>query len=210
MSYDEIIFSDLMDLESSVEASFLSGLTPLIIDTSLDDKVCTFYSYQMDAVILEAKMLILESSRQPAQPLYNSMEKARKCLVNAMKFGKLLVIRLGTSSPDFRDKFNDENLGRVNDDFTSSNLSFFPKEVFYSGGKELHSEAWVNRLFREEDMKPHKNFAICRESFRVCVTSQLPIEKIDECLFGASEENFGGLPDKSLFKIISILQQEDS
>mmetsp|Transcript_24466 Transcript_24466/g.33525 ORF Transcript_24466/g.33525 Transcript_24466/m.33525 type:complete len:206 (+) Transcript_24466:1-618(+) len=203
---DEIIYSELVDLESSVEASFQSGRTPLIIDTSFDDKVCTFYSYQMDAIILEAKMLIIESSRQP---LYNSMEKARRCLVNAMKFGKLLVIRLGTSSPDFRDKYNDENLEKVSNDLVGSNLSFFPKEVFYSGGKELHSELWVKRLFREEDMTPHKNFAICRDTFRVCVTSQLPIDKIDECLFGASEENFGGLPDKSLFKIISI-KQDDS
>lgn len=205
MMEEGVIFSDLMDLESSVEASFLSGRTPLIIDSSIDDKVCTFYSYQMDAIILEAKMLILESSRQP---LYNSMEKARKCLVNAMKFGKLLVIRLGTSSPDFRDKYNDENLIKINNDLAGSNLSFFPKEVFYSGGRELHSEEWVNRLFREEDMKPHRNFAICRDSFRVCVTSQLPIEQIDECLFGASDENFGGLPEKSLFKIISISNEE--
>mmetsp|Transcript_19136 Transcript_19136/g.41411 ORF Transcript_19136/g.41411 Transcript_19136/m.41411 type:complete len:161 (+) Transcript_19136:3-485(+) len=43
---------------------------------------------------------------------------------------------------------------------------------------------WAERLFREEDMKPHRNFALCRREFRVCVTSQLPIENIDEFLFG--------------------------
>jgi hypothetical protein len=155
---DDILFSELIELEKNLELAFQSGRTPLILDISPDDKICTFYSYQIDAIILEAKALILEGSRQT---LVQVMEKARKCLVNAMKYGKLLVIRLGTSSPDFREKFNDDNL-RLCDPTVDSNLAYFPKETFYSGGSQLHSEEWAKKLFREEDMKPHKNFAICR------------------------------------------------
>lgn len=157
-STTNILFSELIDLEKNLELAFQSGRTPLILDASSDDKICTFYSYQIDAIILEAKALILEGSRQT---LVQVMEKARRCLVNAMKFGKLLVIRLGTSSPDFREKFNDDNL-RLCDPTVDSHISYFPKETFYSGGSALHSENWVKKLFREEDMKPHKNFAICR------------------------------------------------
>eukprot|EP01036_Dinobryon_divergens_P022864 gene22864-31165_t len=205
-STSDILFSELIDLEKNLELAFQTGRTPLILDTSSDDKICTFYSYQIDAIILEAKALILEGSRQT---LVQVLEKARRCIVNAMKFGKLLVIRLGTSSPDFREKFNDDYL-RLCDPTIDSHISYFPKETFYSGGSALHSEDWVKKLFREEDMKPHKNFAICRETFRVCVASQTPLGSIDEYLFGKTEENFGGLPSKSLFKIISIVDDESA
>lgn len=154
---NEVIYSRLIDLESSLEKAFRTGRTPLILDTSNDDQVCTFYSYQVNAIILETKGMILSR-----QPLLKCMEAARNCLVNAMKFGKLLVIRLGTSSPDFRGKFNDENLKEVDITLRDSLLSYFPIEVFLSGGLQLHDEFWVRKLFREEDMKPHKNFAICR------------------------------------------------
>ena len=155
----DVIFSELTELERNLEIAFRSGHTPLILDTSPDDRVCTFYSYQVDAIILEAKSMIIESSRQP---LITVLEKARRCLVNAMKFGKLLVIRLGSSSPDFRNYFNDDKLREVDQLAADSDISFFPRELFQSGGSQLISEQWVRRLFREEDMKPHKNFAICR------------------------------------------------
>jgi hypothetical protein len=26
----------------------------------------------------------------------------------------------------------------------------------------MHEEGWAERIFREDDMKPHRNFALCR------------------------------------------------
>lgn len=152
---DSVILSELTSLESNLESAFQTGLTPLIVDSSDDDKVCTFFSYQPDAIILEAKSMVLEGTKLP---LVNILEKARRTLVNAMKHGKLLVIRLGTAAPDFMHTFNDESISK---DSADKNR-YFPLEVFQQGGKLLHDDCWIEKLFREEDMKPHRNFAICR------------------------------------------------
>ena len=40
--------------------------------------------------------------------------------------------------------------------------AYFPLEALERGGEGLKTEGWAERLFREEDMKPHKNFAYCR------------------------------------------------
>jgi hypothetical protein len=42
--------------------------------------------------------------------LLTALEYGRRLLVNAMKFGKTLVIRLGSSAPDFKDSFHDDKL----------------------------------------------------------------------------------------------------
>ena len=40
--------------------------------------------------------------------------------------------------------------------------AYFPLEALEGGGRGLKTGGWAERLFREEDMKPHKNFAYCR------------------------------------------------
>jgi len=120
-----------------------------------------------------------------------------------MKYGKLLVIRLGTSAPDFVHTFSDDAM-RIDTSRVSS--AYFPLLVFQQAGSLLHDTkiefgdsrkvsskqhstsgasaaqldkinstegidtcsketavvSWAERLFREEDMRPHKNFALCR------------------------------------------------
>eukprot|EP01038_Epipyxis_sp_PR26KG_P011780 gene11780-15761_t len=148
---------ELVDLEINLSSAFQSGLTPLIIDNSEGSRVCTFYGYQLDAIILDAKTLITDFYVKK-RSLQDCLENARKILVNAMKWGKLLVIRLDSSVPDFLGTFNDQKLDRNN----TNDTSYFPIELFENGGKLLREdEIWAKRLFREEDMKPHKNIAFC-------------------------------------------------
>lgn len=45
-----------------------------------------------------------------SQSLLSALEYARKLLVNAMKFGKTLVVRMGTSAPDFKNTYHDDKL----------------------------------------------------------------------------------------------------
>jgi hypothetical protein len=181
------IFSELIGLERSLDIAFATNKTPLILDASPDDRVCTFFSYQPGVIILEAKQLVVEGNRRGQKHCW---EISRKALVNAMKHGKLLVIRLGTTAPDFIGKFCDD--------------THFPLSVFLTAGSELRSEDWVSRLFRPEDSFPHKNFAICRDEFRVCVASQMPLGVIDEYLFDS-----GCLPDATEFKVIEIAQDKE-
>lgn len=105
---DEVLYCAIKDLESALSEAFDSTLTPLILDSSEDDKVCTYFSYQ-HCEILEAKSLILEARNN----LPAAMEKARKSLVNAMKYGKPLLIRLTNSAPDFLHNLNDDKLNIV-------------------------------------------------------------------------------------------------
>ena len=221
---ENVDFCELVDFEEALEAAFKTGKTPLLLDSSPDDKVCTFFSYQPDVVILDAKSLVMASKATKSakkgkgttsvdvDAVLGVMDAARKTLVNAMKFGKLLVIRLGTSSPDFVHTFSDDAM-RIDTSKVSS--AYFPLLVFQQAGSLLHDTkidfgesrkvstkqpssssasatqqediiaiastnlsaantidgaqdktkavaSWAERLFREEDMRPHKNFALCR------------------------------------------------
>lgn len=104
-----VLFCELTNLEFALKKAYDTGLTPIVLDTSVDDKVCTFFSYQPDMVILEAKSLIFDARKD----LLSAMEKARRALVSAMKHGKTLVIRLGTTAPDFNHTLNDGHLSTV-------------------------------------------------------------------------------------------------
>jgi hypothetical protein len=157
------LLSDLCsydDLEDGVMRAFQSSLTPLLFDPSAEEIVCTFYSYQTDVILLESKAMIMTLQNES---LERAMEMARRSLVNAMKYGKTLVIRMGTSAPDFRETFNDENLRRVHGQI-DENLSYFPKELFIGGGRVIreNGDYWAYKLFREADMYPHRNVAYCR------------------------------------------------
>lgn len=224
----EVLFTELVSFEYTLETAFRTGRTPLIVDESGDDRVCTFFSYQPDVIILEAKAMVVNSLKlkQSARrkDIAVPLENARRALVTAMKFGKLLVIRLGTTAPDFVGLFNDRHLpkeGEEDRDTSGAGTAFFPLEVFFNGGSLFHDIVdcsnpsgtmpttpvmpptsstivtggggvakedrqctWAERLFREEDMRPHRNFALCRREFRVCVASQLPLELVQEYLFG--------------------------
>lgn len=197
------MYCNFLDIEETLIAAFATGLTPLIIDTSPDEKLCTYYNYQPDVILLECKNMILEYSRLP---LVKCLESARQRLVNAMKFGKLLALRMGSSAPDFKNTFHDgclhpNELPTVLLPGQPQPQAYFPREVLINAGKPLKSDGWADKIFREEDMKPHKNFALCRDTFRVCLISQLKLEDIDEYLFG---DKWGGLPDRNLFQIVCI------
>ena len=157
-----ISYCNLLEFEEAIQKIFDMGLTPLLLDASLDDKACTYFSYQPDFVILEAKNMIVQFSK--GLSLVQTLEYARRYLVNAMKHGKTLIIRLDSAVPDFTGKFNDGALAKLGFDVTAKESAFFPLELFRGGGAELRDESngWPERLFREEDMKPHKNFSYCR------------------------------------------------
>jgi hypothetical protein len=240
----EVLFTELVSFEYTLERAFRTGRTPLIVDESGDDRVCTFFSYQPDVIILEAKAMVL-NSLMPKQSTRRKditvpLENARRALVTAMKFGKLLVIRLGTTAPDFVGLFNDRYLpeeGGEERNTSGAGTAFFPLEVFYNGGSLFHDLVdyynpsgtiptvpvmppevtnrlptciasggavkedrrctWAERLFREEDMRPHRNFALCRREFRVCVASQLPLELVQEYLFGGRCPTDNGSKDST-------------
>lgn len=104
-----VVFTQFLDFEECVESMFSRGLTPILLDSSPDDKCCVFYSYQPNYVVYEAKSLIIDHTTRRL-PLLQCLEGLRRNIVNAMKYGKTLVVRLEKTAPDFNSVFNDVNL----------------------------------------------------------------------------------------------------
>jgi len=217
----DVWFVPLLDLEKAVDRAFESGKTPLLLDSSLDDKTSTFYSYQTQVGILEATEMVFDSVRKNKLA---ALDVGRRCLVNAMQNGKTLLVRCGTSAPDFMNILNDCALD--SHDNTRKCSAYFPIELFERGGERLRDPqlnleldlsaqearrkmppSWAERLFRDTDMLPHKNFAICKQSFRVMVTSQLPLHDALLAFFGSHKANF---PSRDLFQIVVICDDEQN
>ena len=60
-----------------------------------------------------------------------------------MKYGKTLVVRMSTSSPDFQKTFRDECVPGLD---TSEKMSaYFPLEALIEGGRRLHDDGWADR-----------------------------------------------------------------
>lgn len=60
-----------------------------------------------------------------------------------MKYGKTLVVRMSTSSPDFQTIFRDECVPGL--DNSEKMSAFFPLDAIIEGGKRLHEDAWADR-----------------------------------------------------------------
>ena len=43
----------------------------------------------------------------------------------------------------------------------------------------------------------------------MCLASQLPVEEVEECLWGLNDDDHGCLPDKTNFKVISVTYDEE-
>lgn len=178
----------------------LRNKTPLILDSSQDEKVCTYLTYRSNCVILDAKQMVLEGRNQTPRAI---LERARTKLAGAMFHGKTLVIRLANSVPDFLGKYCDQALP----DKLPEGKALFPKEVFIRGGTLLKTEEWCKKLYREEDTLPHKNLFFCRDEFNVVVVSMFSYQ--DACEFLFPPDGKFGLPPKENFSAIEISYDEE-
>ena len=83
-----------------------AGRTPLLVDHSPQHVVDSFYSYK-DTEFLEGKQLFMEERGGTSRP--ELMERARKQLVNAMRHGLTLYIRLANSACDFVGRYSGDD-----------------------------------------------------------------------------------------------------
>ena len=91
-------------LEAIEHARRVHGKTALLVDNSADKVVDTFFLYRA-VQVLEAKAMVLEERtgrRNRAQVL----EQARIRLVNAMRFGQTLYVRMSTSACQFKTTYS--------------------------------------------------------------------------------------------------------
>ena len=90
----------------AIDRAHRRGKTVLLVDSSEDKVVDTFYAYQA-ALVLEAKRMVLDVAKG-TRSKESVLEDCRVQLVNAMRYGKVLYIRLGDSACDFCSQFSDD------------------------------------------------------------------------------------------------------
>ena len=133
----------------SIDRCHGTSKTPLLIDATSERLVDTFYSYQA-AIIVEAKKMVLDVAMKRATH-EEVMESLRLQLVNCMKFGQTLYIRMADSACDFRNTFTSDDhfpLG-VFDRATIDSLTDFRD----CGGENLWGSAHpLAKVLREADL----------------------------------------------------------
>lgn len=148
---ETIALTEIMD---ALERAWALDKTPLFLDRSKHDLTGTFFSYQSNVVILEAKKMGLDKAMKKRK-VDDIMNDARKTVVNCLKYNHQLCLHLANGATDFVGTFNDNALG------LDGTQACFPIEIFASGGRKLSTvaNAWSERLWREED----------REQGQICV-----------------------------------------
>merc|ERR1711998_213434 len=93
-------------LQASIKVAADAKKTPLIIDTSPNKVVDTYYMYQ-NTTILEAKKMFMDE-KQGERTHEEVMEDNRKALINSIKYGHTLYIRLANSAANFKGKYTSD------------------------------------------------------------------------------------------------------
>ncbi len=148
---------DLIDLPEEIDRIINEcNETPLIIDTSAEQNVRTFFSFK--GHLEDVSVLSIPFAKSGVKQK-DVVERCRKRLVGAIKAGSTFALYLGNVSienADWKTKLCKKDT--------------FPSETFREAGKKLLPEKY-KQIFREEDLEHGQ--AIARDNFRVVVVSSL-------------------------------------
>ena len=174
--------------------------TPLIVDAS-EHHVCdTFFTYR-HAQFVEAKALFLrERNGTPREEL---MEELRCHLVNAMRHGHILYVRLGSSACDFVGTYHGRDT--------------FPLEVFHAptiaslgrlaedGVNLFESDHPLAAVLRESDPGCQHGVFVLKPGFEVVVCTHFGVDDYADFLFLD-----GRLPMDEMQPIVPVLADPSS
>ncbi|KAJ3359367.1 hypothetical protein HDU91_004946 [Kappamyces sp. JEL0680] len=141
--------------------------TPLILDPT--ERVDIFFQYSGDysGLFVDAKKVLVEVLVKKTVTMAAALEELRKVLVNALKHGRTLVIRLGDTATDFVEKFTGAD-------------TFPTKDLFCRAGQLFKTEEYWSRVVREED-KDQGQFVV-KPDFCVVITSAFQMADYQELL----------------------------
>jgi len=150
--------------------------TPIILDTSLEQKVRVFMEYKHRLCDISAFTIPFAKSGLKRNEV---LENCRKTLVGALKSGTTFALNMGDCNiehADFKKKLCKPNV--------------FPVDVFQDAGKRLfkndaEGEPRYEKLFRDDD-KEAGQCSVREETFRTLVISSLSpnewYEKLKDCI----------------------------
>ena len=130
----------------AIERCNRTSKTPLFLENKEDKLVDTYYSYQ-SSIVIEAKKLVLDVAMKK-RTHEEAMEGLRVELVNCMRFGHTLYLRLTDSACDFKNMFNGD------DTFP---LALFDRSVVTSLSEYRDKSLWgaehpLAKVLRAEDL----------------------------------------------------------
>ncbi len=161
---------------------------PLILDPSDSHPVDTYYAFR-SALVLEAKKIVVDGF-QGVRSSENIMEDNRKALINAMKYGQTLYIRMANGATDFLDRYTSPTHFPVDvfDQAAVAEIQTVHTETMIdpaTGDKRPGDSLWGTAhpfaaALREEDCEHGMFFA--RRGFEVVVCSHFTAEDYAEFL----------------------------
>ena len=165
---------DIRDLPDAIISVIEDGrFTPLIIDGN-KDRVDTYFQYSggpMEALIVDAKALVLKTQLHKTMTLEEGKESLRQSLVSSLRYGKAFAL-LMTDSAFNPNKFN-------------SSDSFPVDLVFTRAGRDLMKQENYEKILRlPQDAYPHGIF-VPHPEFKVIITTRFDLEDYYEFLEGA-------------------------
>ena len=129
------------------------------------------------------------------------LEEARKQIVYCMKAGATLVISMGPSSFDLIGTFGIDDTKFPKELLINSGLDFVNAPAMSDTTGKIIDKEMTTKLFRDTDTSDCAGIALCREGFRVVVSSHFEAEDIDDFLFSG---DYGLIP-KSNFKVLKCI-----
>lgn len=184
-----------------------SDLTPILCDHTPDeDTLQYFLSFSNIYTVIDARKMHLDYHvrRLPFNVIF---EDIRFRLVHAMKSGKTLVLRMGDTTVDFLNIFNDtcatklrnSKLIMIDPRPPHPEWAYFPSEILYKKGKLLLQAPWPERLLRRQDRTDAFKIDVSVDpTFNVILTTNYQIHKLDSYVFTGKF----GLPPKNNFQTI--------
>jgi hypothetical protein len=159
--------------------------TPLIVDASGNVDVFFTYAGEFGGLFIDAKKYLSNVLIQKTMTVPEALEEMRQTLVNALKYGKTLVLQMGNTALDFMHTFHGPD-------------TFPVQEVLVEAGRRFRKEEYWSKVVRKEDRDSHGLF-VCLPEFNVVVTSKFQAEEYQEFLESA-------LPLNEMIPI--LIQQE--
>lgn len=203
-----------MDKISQLVDNVVSGdKTLFIVDQTEGEQTTQLFTQSAKYVVLDAEKLNMKKTIKK-QSIPSLLEECRFQLTFAMKYGKILVIRFGTSMTDFKFTFCDEHcpdIETVQKHNHRQKACYLPRGFMMQSGQAVKEEIMARALYRRDDIVEmlmdmdeeeavdiHTATPVCHPDFRVVMTTSMPFEKLNDFHFHTQY----GLPDvRSQFDI---------
>ena len=166
---DGVARCTLAELPAVLEEIYARKKTPVVLDGDPDKRVRSFFTYT--AIVFDARPMALGMMKTGIK-MSDCIEDARSKLVGALKGGATFVVDVGDVLPNFTEKI-----------CTGKNRTFFPIELFHSGGKKMYepkSKPRYEKVFREQDLDD--GHPIVKPDFRSLILSSIEPKKYEEMM----------------------------